>query len=379
MNINRHNYEEFFTLYMDNELSSDDRRMVEAFVKNHPDLNEELEMMMHYKMVPDASIIFNGKETLLKGDSLINLANYEEWFLLYADNELTTDQKQLVDEFVINNPSAQKEFELLQKTKLHPEKIVFNNKEVLYRKENVRRLPVYWWRAAAAVLIIALGLTTFLVLNNKPSTESAPIVKTPAAKQLNPETTTTIQPDKESIVAEVIEKQDPVSITTPEEKDKIQQAIAPVKIENKNNIAIKNAVVKPELNTPIKNNKLQSKKEEPVFVTNNNKQGNNLPQPINNPNVKNDATNNAIANNNIPNKPKQTESLTNPVVTTTTTQPSDYTNASFIEEESQQDDKKNKLRGFFRKLTRTFEKRTNIDATDDDNKLLVAGLSIKLK
>ena len=41
--------------------------------------------------------------------------------------------------------------------------------------------------------------------------------------------------------------------------------------------------------------------------------------------------------------------------------------------------KKNKLRGFFRKVTRTFEKRTNIDATDGDDRLLVAGLSIKLK
>ena len=44
----------------------------------------------------------------------------------------------------------------------------------------------------------------------------------------------------------------------------------------------------------------------------------------------------------------------------------------------QPDSKKNKNRGFFRKLARTFEKRTDIDPTDD-NKLLVAGLSIKLK
>jgi hypothetical protein len=41
--------------------------------------------------------------------------------------------------------------------------------------------------------------------------------------------------------------------------------------------------------------------------------------------------------------------------------------------------KKNKLRGFFRKVTRTFEKRTNIDPTDQDNRLLVGGLAIKLK
>jgi hypothetical protein len=35
------------------------------------------------------------------------------------------------------------------------------------------------------------------------------------------------------------------------------------------------------------------------------------------------------------------------------------------------------LRGFLRKVTRTFEKRTNIKATDDD-RLLIAGLAIKM-
>jgi hypothetical protein len=45
MNINRHNYEEYFILYMDNELDSDDRRMVEAFVLQHPDLKEELDIL----------------------------------------------------------------------------------------------------------------------------------------------------------------------------------------------------------------------------------------------------------------------------------------------------------------------------------------------
>jgi hypothetical protein len=40
--------------------------------------------------------------------------------------------------------------------------------------------------------------------------------------------------------------------------------------------------------------------------------------------------------------------------------------------------KKNKLRGFFRKVTRTFEKNTNIQATDDEDRLLLGGLAIRL-
>ena len=39
---------------------------------------------------------------------------------------------------------------------------------------------------------------------------------------------------------------------------------------------------------------------------------------------------------------------------------------------------KSKLRGFFRKVTRTFEKATNIKVTDDQDRLLVGGLAFKL-
>lgn len=381
MNINRHNYEEFFILYMDNELSSEDCRMVEDFVQLHPDLKEELELLMQYKLVPDELVVFENKEALIKGNAIINAANYEEYLLSYIDDELTASQRAAVEKFVANNPAAAKELMLLQKSKLQPETIVFANKKSLYRtEEKVRRLPVGWWRAAAAVLILALGLTTFLVLNKKSASEVGPIVKTPGTKQNTPVVNTVEQPSNEVLVADVNEKQDPV-VATPEERNNIQQAVSPIKKEDTRNMAVTNAVVSPK-NLPANKNLIPSKKEEQALitaiippVTNNN-----LPQPISNPNViKNDAANNAIANVNVPKEIKKVEALTNPVVTTKSTQPSDYSNASFIEEESQQDDKKNKLRGFFRKITRTFEKRTNIDATNDDGKLLVAGLAIKLK
>ncbi|MFZ1533860.1 MAG: hypothetical protein WAT14_06795, partial [Chitinophagaceae bacterium] len=62
MNINYHNYEECFILYMDNELSGDERRMVEAFVQQHPELKEELDLLLQYKLTPDTSVIYSGKE-----------------------------------------------------------------------------------------------------------------------------------------------------------------------------------------------------------------------------------------------------------------------------------------------------------------------------
>ena len=43
-----------------------------------------------------------------------------------------------------------------------------------------------------------------------------------------------------------------------------------------------------------------------------------------------------------------------------------------------QSEKKNKFRGFFRKVTRTIEKTTNMKTTDEEDRLLLAGLAIKL-
>ena len=173
MNINRHNYEEYFILYMDNELGSDERSMVEAFVLQHPDLKEELDLLLQYKLSPDTEITFPGKEELLKvnGETPVTITNYEEWMVLYIDDELTTDQRTELEKFLAVNPYIQKKLALLQRSKLQPEQINFAGKESLYRREEkVKALPVRWLRiAAAAVLLLGIGITVAVFVNKNPS------------------------------------------------------------------------------------------------------------------------------------------------------------------------------------------------------------------
>ena len=383
MSINHHNYEEYFILYMDNELSNDDRCMVETFVQQNPHLKEELDLLFQYKLTPDSSVIYNGKEDLMKvnpafggksSDAPVTLTNCEEWLVLYMDNELTASQKATVDKFLAANPSVKEEFALLQRTQIQPEVMFFSDKAVLYRtEEKTKPAPVSSWRlAAAAVLLLGIGITTAILINKKSSPGN--IAKGTSTKKII-DTQNQVVPNKElnntaieSIAAENDNNKGPL---TPD----VKQATA------NNVIARKNKIV-PKYKLPVIIIPQPVKDEQAVATTN---KTNNLPKPLENPNLlTNDKSNSAIATTNISKEiinPKN--SLTNNTVTTQNPQPSNIVNASYSNTDDgaaldQSNGKKNKNRGFFRKIARTFEKRTDIDPTDD-NKLLVAGLSIRLK
>lgn len=170
ININQHNYEAFFLLYVDGELSATDKLAVDQFVQANPDLATELAMLMDMRL-PDESILFGDKDSLFRKESAeVNLQNYEEQFLLYVDNELAPIEKEKVETFVLQHPSLQENFTQLKHTKLPLESMVFANKESLYRKEEKEK-PVFYMRwqrvAIAAVLTgIAVLLWTVIPQNN---------------------------------------------------------------------------------------------------------------------------------------------------------------------------------------------------------------------
>jgi hypothetical protein len=384
MNINLHNYEEYFILYVDNELNSDERLQVEEFVLKNPDLKADLDILLQYKLVPDTNIVFAGKEDLMKHGNLspdkypdVLEANYPEWLMLYMDNELTAAERISVEQFMATHPAAKDELAVLMRTQLQPEEIHFPNKESLYRREEnadsyrERAIPIRWWRiAAAAVLFLAAGLTIAIVINKKPSGNKDELVKAPV-------NSAKATPENEGVAKK---KEEPKQLPFPIHPDNVEKAIA----STTKQLTIKPAIK--QKNVAINEKKLLKKssdqkeeKESPVLADNNPKPSNNLPQPVN-PSVINNAASD-IANNNTVNskgKIREDEEQTSTVTVTPNTTQTSYSETSTDQVLSQSGGKKSKLRGFFRKITRTFEKATKIDAADDD-KVLIGGLAFKLK
>lgn len=217
MTINRNNYETFFLLYVDGEMSPQEMLEVDAFCQKHPDLADELQLLMDTRLSPEADITFTNKAALLKLEEwdAENLTNEQiallekleqgantqtteipgaltqmEWSLLQqtqlpaetvnmphkhtlikamlwdADN-LTSQQLQLLEALeqgsevpagVLSDPELHKDWLLLQQTQMQPEQVVMPNKQRLYRQEAPAGTPVIrmaWWRYAAAAAVIA--------------------------------------------------------------------------------------------------------------------------------------------------------------------------------------------------------------------------------
>ncbi len=170
MNINRNNYEEYFLLYADKELTAEEKSMVEMFVKQNADLEEEFIMLQQSVVKPDITIRLADKNSLYKSEGFIDETNYEEKFLLYNDNELSLAEIEETEKFVLSNPSLQKEFSLVQQVKYEPDTtIVFPEKSSLYKKEKQTRVISFRWKAMAAAILLGVGLWTGIsyLQNNK--------------------------------------------------------------------------------------------------------------------------------------------------------------------------------------------------------------------
>lgn len=60
------NYEEYMVLHADGELQGTEEQALMAFVAQHPELKDELDLSVAVKLVPDTTVVYAKKESLMK-------------------------------------------------------------------------------------------------------------------------------------------------------------------------------------------------------------------------------------------------------------------------------------------------------------------------
>ncbi|MEO8568527.1 MAG: hypothetical protein ABI419_05315 [Ginsengibacter sp.] len=244
MEINRTNYEEYFLLFADNELTDYEKIEVLRFIRENKDLEDEFIMIQDTVCKPDNTVMENKASLLRKsGFDFITEKNYEEIFVLYHDGELNDEEKRETELFFSRHPQLKKEFDLLKVVKIVPESsIIFSEKQSLYKKEKSGRVvPLIFWRLVAAAVFIGFGFWIFQAYY-QPAPQLPGIVK-----NVNPVKKTEIASSKNS----------------QENKNKPTESVV-AKEDNRNkNVAEKEkSVYKKELS---KHN-VKVEKDEPSFV-----------------------------------------------------------------------------------------------------------------
>lgn len=132
--INMSNYEDFFIAFVNNELDSETKKELAAFIKANPELEDDFELFKKTKVKADTSIKFDEKAAFFAIDeeTQIDENNFDSFAIASLENDLSSKKQSELNEFVENNDSFKKELDLYSKTKVKADKsIVFDDKNKL--------------------------------------------------------------------------------------------------------------------------------------------------------------------------------------------------------------------------------------------------------
>lgn len=388
MQINRHNYEEFFLLYVDKELSAADRKTVEVFVKENPDLQMELALLQQTVVNAD-DIILHKKDWLYIEEDISAL---QENLLLYSDNELNTTDKKAVELLLNTNASAAAEWNILQQTKLQPDMaVVFEGKALLYRKEGGKVVGFKWWRVAAAAVLLGFGLWTGVSVykNNAQRTDGSEVaVKENKTESQQGKTETVADPKLAISTGENEVTDNSTAATKQQTSDQTPEKIlTPVQkinnAENQNSIASDQTIKqqnsnpkKPDNNLPKPSSENFNNKTSNETIAGNVSSENNNNTRVSGSNdavVKLNAKENKAVGTDIDNS-KTNTNLTAIQVVNTNTDDGDNNSRYLNVDDSK--GKRSALGGFIRKAKRVLERTTNVKTGEG---IKIAGFEIALK
>lgn len=171
MNINIHNYEQYFLDYHEGNLSPELRDEVIRFVTMHPDLEEEFHEFEHICLEPP--VVTNFQKDFLKKEvielSPLDERSIDDYLVAKHEGDLTIDQHSELKQFLAKNPAWNDDDLLYSRMKLQPEAIVFAGKQKLLQPVfNIRKVVVRAVAVAASVLLVSSLYFVFDKPDEKP-------------------------------------------------------------------------------------------------------------------------------------------------------------------------------------------------------------------
>jgi uncharacterized protein YbcI len=156
MKPDRSNYEIWFTDWLDGNLGKEQVEELKIFLKENPDLNEELNGLDLVTLnAPD--LTFSGKAGLGKSPGSISDSEFDYLCIASLENDLTTGQKAELEEIIGRDEMKRKTFELIQKLRLKPLQAGFPRKSIIKKLTTGRkilRLSIVGLSAAATIAVI---------------------------------------------------------------------------------------------------------------------------------------------------------------------------------------------------------------------------------
>jgi hypothetical protein len=221
MMITRDNYESFFLDYLEGNLEENRIDQFLDFLEDNPDLKEELHLFENVRL-PEDQIVFTGKAQLYKSSAEAKSA-LETKTIAYLEGDLKNEERELFETYLTGHPELRKEYELLSKTKLHPDtRIIYSGKHKLYKKSGAV-VFMNWASRAAAVLVLLWGINTVIQHEKQTVTDnSIPEVAVVSPKSTTPQVKKT-EPEKKTLETDTPEKLKTTKDTKPEKTKSLRE------------------------------------------------------------------------------------------------------------------------------------------------------------
>jgi len=180
MQIDRSNYEIWFTDWLDGKLNEIQVGQICHFLSSNPDLKEEFDELASFRLNPSKKS-FPDKNQLKRTTADLSESQFEFLSVACLENDLSADQQNEFMESIQHNQAKKQSFELIQKMKLSPSDLKFKYKTRLMRERirwNVISLSLIGLSAAAVIIFAVIPFfskpaalphkTEKIALNNPP-------------------------------------------------------------------------------------------------------------------------------------------------------------------------------------------------------------------